>query len=244
MNLIELFFQEPSASINPPNNVSNLYLLRRDIRACYGFDPNTNLKMENQIIAIWPGVMAIMAGIDLLSKFYSGEDSNNKSRERFLTYVSKYIDNRNQEVLYQLRNSLLHSFGLYSESFSGNIYKFNLGINYQSELVIVKKPYYLIDVNELRIKFEYSIELFKTEYSKLESFKKFILISEKYGWTRIRNINKMWNVYYKVLIIFVVKKINLNYATAVGKNPAELENVFATPKKIIENFWSISQIPS
>ncbi|HEY9684285.1 MAG TPA: hypothetical protein V6C86_22085 [Oculatellaceae cyanobacterium] len=110
MNLndrLDFFFRDPTTEpvIQPGNNrFSNLYLLRRDINTCFAS------------AAIWPGVMGIMAGIDLVAKFHAGTDVTGVG-DRFRTFVDQYIthDAPNSEVIYQLRNSMLHSFGLYSK---------------------------------------------------------------------------------------------------------------------------------
>ena len=58
---IELFFEDPLAPPRPrPTFYGVLYLLRRDIITCFNN------------VAEWPGIMAILAGIDLLGKFYVG----------------------------------------------------------------------------------------------------------------------------------------------------------------------------
>jgi hypothetical protein len=81
-----------------------LYLLRRDINSC----------LEHGIL--FPGAMGILVGIDLLGKFLSGNDLRREVGDRFKNFVSEYFDlvPSNVEVVYQLRNSLLHSFGLRS----------------------------------------------------------------------------------------------------------------------------------
>jgi hypothetical protein len=115
MNLDEklaAFFEDPSRDpqtlLKPGQNLfGNLYLLRRDIETAFKQD------------AKWLGVMGIMAGFDLLAKLYAGTDENTVT-ERFEDFVNKYVTNNNSvqtDVIYQLRNSLLHSFGLYSKRY-------------------------------------------------------------------------------------------------------------------------------
>lgn len=108
----DLFFEDPKTPKIKPDDFSVLYLLRRDISQCMGINPNTGCKTDNQ--AIWPGVMAILSGIDLLGKFYAGSDVGQVGI-RFKSYVEKYfndIKEEDKETIYQLRNALLHSFGL------------------------------------------------------------------------------------------------------------------------------------
>jgi hypothetical protein len=66
--------------------------------------------------------MAVLAGIDLLAKFCEGSDnSGGKDKhgvgKRFKKFARKYMRLTKEEanLIYQLRNSLLHSFGLYTE---------------------------------------------------------------------------------------------------------------------------------
>lgn len=113
MNLdekIAVFFEDPSTD---PQKIfqrgqtmfGNLYLLRRDIDTAFNKE------------AKWLGVMGIMAGFDLLAKLYAGTDQNTVTK-RFSDFINNYVTNNNAvdtDVIYQLRNSLLHSFGLYSK---------------------------------------------------------------------------------------------------------------------------------
>jgi hypothetical protein len=64
----KLFFEDPTYR-KPPGEYGILYLLRRDINLCLENEKDPDLG-----IAQFPGAMAIMAGIDLLAKFYKGDD--------------------------------------------------------------------------------------------------------------------------------------------------------------------------
>ncbi len=111
---IEIFFYNPKNGIQPPNDYGVLYLLRRDVYRCLGYNTDTWTIDRDSII--WPGTMTILAGVDLLGKFFKGDDSFNGVGQRFMGYYDKYIDNKNSEIIYQFRNSLLHSFGLLSKT--------------------------------------------------------------------------------------------------------------------------------
>jgi hypothetical protein len=110
-----LFFTDPQVEPSIPGDFSTLYLLRRDAKSC----------LEHGIQ--WPGAMCVMAGIDLLGKFLDGSDSVARSGERFRTFAGKYLhlSASDPEALYQLRNALLHSFGLFSATKTRN-YQFQL----------------------------------------------------------------------------------------------------------------------
>jgi len=102
---IEVFFKDPRIDPSFPDDFGTLYLLRRDIKSC----------IDAKIL--WPSSMCIMAGIDLLGKYLEGKDSLGGSRKRFCSFAVTYfhLPLSEAETLYQLRNSLLHSFGLISK---------------------------------------------------------------------------------------------------------------------------------
>lgn len=121
---IREFFIDPETPPDEVKNKSLLYLLRRDIRTCYGLDPSIR---DDQ--ALFPAMMTIMAGIDLLSKFYVGSYKNKGVGKRFKKFCRDCfpLECGDAEALYQLRNSLVHSFGLLSEDEKTNVsYVFNL----------------------------------------------------------------------------------------------------------------------
>jgi hypothetical protein len=112
----DLFFLSPRTKVPRPNQFGVLYLLRRDIDQCMGIDPDTG--QGGGPTALWPGAMAILAGVDLLAKFFKGSDKQGKAGERFSCFLEHFfgMNSTDREVIYQLRNALLHSFGLYSKT--------------------------------------------------------------------------------------------------------------------------------
>jgi len=128
---IDWYFRNPRLAQPPAEASSQLYLLRRDIDTSFGTDPNTGAlwqtidKRTGKDIyckAIWPGTMAILAGIDMLGKFLVGTDKTRGPGkitvfDRFKAFTTRYfgLSDTDTSLLYQLRNSMLHSFGLYSE---------------------------------------------------------------------------------------------------------------------------------
>ncbi len=131
MSNIDCFFRNPRLTPRRGEQLSQLYLLRRDIDTCFGTNPNTEAiwepldkktKEEISCRAIWPGTMAILAGIDMLGKFLAGTDKTRGADsitvgDRFKAFATRYLGLNvpDAELIYQLRNSLLHTFGLYSE---------------------------------------------------------------------------------------------------------------------------------
>jgi len=184
MSDLDWFFRSPRAAPRENETFSQLYLLRRDIDTCFGIDPNTGLAMKpvdettHQPLyckAIWPATMAVLGGIDLLAKFLAGSDkSRGRGKDsvggRFETFAHRYfgLAEGDAHAVYQLRNSLLHSFGLYSEEIDhkGNIkasYNFLLT---QCAGVLVKRldrDKFVIDVQLLRSLFDQAIARYEAD---------------------------------------------------------------------------------
>ena len=121
---IAQFFTPPSVDPDTlPLERSVLYLLRRDTNFCLGINQVTGIADDPRGRALFPGVMAIMAGIDLLGKMVDGHDSSKRAGARFQAFALDYVRKDNAAPLTQneawclwlLRNSMLHSFGLLSK---------------------------------------------------------------------------------------------------------------------------------
>lgn len=177
-NDIALFFRQPNDFDSKSGIHSTLYLLRRDTSMCFGYDPNNNQKINFE--ALFPATMAVMAGIDLVAKFlYSDKTS---VRKRFKDYVFKYIDITFSEELFQLRNSIVHSFGLYSEGKEGKIYHFVLAKGIEKLIQQATPSTYYIDIELLWKQFEKSILLYQKELvTSLDLQKIFMDMYPKYG---------------------------------------------------------------
>lgn len=172
-NNIELFFEDPAKEPRPrPTRYGILYLLRRDIEACFG-------------VAEFPATMAILAGIDLLGKFYAGDDDTGPGKvgHRFTGFLKYFDDVADEEkkVLYQFRNSLLHSFGLYSKDRQGNVYIFTLSKEYPL-LVRQNGEKCYINPSDLKKEFELSIKAYYEElYADPKLQQNFNKMFPKYG---------------------------------------------------------------
>lgn len=186
---IKFFFRNPTEVPEKSDEFSILYLLRRDIKMCLGIDPNNNTKIGYQ--ALWPGTMAILAGIDLVAKFYEGNDEtrNGAVGKRFRQFLKEYfgLNNEEQKTIYQLRNSLLHSFGLYSKDRKGNEYKFVLTSKQESVQLVqcMENNNYLIDIRTLHKQFEIAIEKYQTD----------VIADVKYKQILQENFSKMFPKY-------------------------------------------------
>ena len=186
MTDLEFFFKYEK-DISGKTTFSNLNLLRRDIYTCFNINPN-DLQSTIGSSALWPGTMAILAGIDLLAKFYSGNDNYNKSKQAFKDYTYEFIDQAYVEELYQLRNALLHSFGLYSVNSKKKVYKFVLT---EDPSFFIKNNLTndrcIVSIKTLHHKFEESIINFHNRYKDLDSYDKFDELFKKYGISEIGN---------------------------------------------------------
>ncbi|MBL7790833.1 MAG: hypothetical protein JNK77_00820 [Saprospiraceae bacterium] len=165
---IDFFFMNPTTVPVIPGTFSQLYLLRRDILTCFGIDANdTGQTLPTK--ALWPGVMGICAGIDLLGKFLAGNDNKGEVGKRFKGFLITYLSvgTNDAEILYHLRNSLIHSFGLYSDvtDRAGNVvreYKFVLTTN-TNILITPTQSSFVIDIEAFREKFETAIDLYEAQ---------------------------------------------------------------------------------
>ena len=149
----DLFFLSPRTKVDRPNWFGVLYLLRRDIDLCMGINPDTG-----EAMALWPGAMAMLAGIDLLAKFFAGCDDGGPGKvgNRFRMFLERFFvgtSSTHRGVIYQLRNSLLHSFGLYSPN-----YRFFLTNHGAGALVSYNPPdRYHVDLRVLHREFEKAV---------------------------------------------------------------------------------------
>jgi hypothetical protein len=170
-----IFFEDPHCGREPLGDFGVLYLLRCDINRCF--------EAEKKIL--WPGAMAILAGIDLLGKFLAGDDQGPVG-DRFRAFVIKYfapIASAEVEAIYQLRNSLLHSFGLYSKDRKGNVYRFQLVPDACGSLIDqIGTGLFRVDLARLYMSFESAINRYHCDLSAdpgLQS--KFMAMFPMYG---------------------------------------------------------------
>lgn len=159
--------------------------MRRDIDQCMGIDPTTGQPSGSSVL--WPGAMTMLAGIDLLAKFLAGSDdtSPGKPGERYRNFLGKYFTNLSQsdrDVIYQLRNALLHSFGLYSKG-NGKVYRFVLDCGCTGPIVSHMHPdRYGIDLCVLHQEFERAVVAYQNELeSNKELQANFTAIFPNYG---------------------------------------------------------------
>lgn len=155
------FFEDPLVYRSPLGGYGILYLLRRDINSCLGTENGMQARTDRQIL--WPGAMGNFAGVDLLAKFFAGEDGQGVG-QRFRAFVERFyhLSSADAETLYQLRNSMLHSFGLYSCGPGGAVYRFTLSASAMRPLIQHTPPdQYLVDVISLHEDFEKAVHEYR-----------------------------------------------------------------------------------
>lgn len=93
------------------------YLLRREAQECLIGE----IVAESKVLSsprrrrLFATMMVVLAGVDLLGKFYAGNDAKGGVGPRFVDFSVDCLGlPRNEaERLYIVRNCLMHSFGLY-----------------------------------------------------------------------------------------------------------------------------------
>lgn len=183
----QFFFQSPRdkpvANAAGPVRHSTLTALRGDVAFCMGIDPsNGKPSSTHQSKALWSGTITIMAGIDLLAKFYAGCDVPGKVGKRFKAFVTKFlgVTDSDVEILYQLRNSLMHSYGI---SFDVDGCHVDLAFNHCQCLVTPKSPNgKIVDLLTLSRQFEAAINTYNAVVkSDLGAQAAFARMFSKYG---------------------------------------------------------------
>jgi hypothetical protein len=165
----DLFFEAPEPLRPSPNVYGTLFLLRRDIIQSFRTHP-----------ANWLGTMGVLAGIDLLAKFFDGDDEGQVTG-RYKKFTDEYFfevsNSPDSETIYQLRNSMLHSFGLRStKKISGVTKEFHFVLVADKTGGLIKSPkpdLYVISVPILHKHFEQAIQKYheavRNEASSAES---------------------------------------------------------------------------
>ena len=178
----DLFFEPPTSHRPPPNRYGLLHLLRRDVIQCLGRDPTSNSAIEFR--ALWPAAIGILAGIDLLAKYFAGSDKSGSVGDRYREYLNRYFQSLgpdDAEILYQFRNALIHSFGLFSES-KTKTYHFGMSMTGKTLITPGSNDRYMIDVFALHERFEDSVSRFQSDLDADPNLKaNFATMFPKYG---------------------------------------------------------------
>jgi len=211
---IRKFFEDTTENHDVSKDIyefSILYLLVRDIQTCLNINPSIKLnekfkcgecKNEINVRAQWPAIMGILAGIDLLGKFYDGSDSSGVGDvgTRFKKFLIKFFRTTQKEsdALYKLRNSMLHSFGLYSTSYKFMLLesKYEKFIEFKTIRTPPPAELAIINVEKLYNKFMKSISLYQNSLKRDSALRqKFSDIFQHYGISRQGPKSKILNLY-------------------------------------------------
>ena len=189
-------FQDPGVEPSLPGMFGVLYLLRRDLKQCMTEGPE----------ASFPAVMLVMAGIDLLGKFYAGSDGPRSSGKRFKRFVADFMSPRSEgetDAVYQLRNALMHSFGLYSKKLDakGKIvqewrFGFHTGPSPTGEMVSSQgDSKYLFSITTLYRRFEAAVAAYRARLAtKPELQESFRAMFGDYGTTGVGRADRPMTV--------------------------------------------------
>jgi len=178
----DIFFLDPKIPLADfPATYGVLYLLRRDIRRCLE---------ENTPPISYPGMMATLAGVDLLAKFYLGDDSRRNVGERFRMFLREYFClecSTDAETIYQFRNSLLHSFGLCSRISETKAYYFHLEeVRQPFVRQLPDTDVYHIGVFALNDQFGQAVERYRSALdSDTKLQRNFLRMYQTYGYVHI-----------------------------------------------------------
>ncbi|MBX9877426.1 MAG: hypothetical protein K2Y22_03125 [Candidatus Obscuribacterales bacterium] len=155
--------------------------------------------------------MAVLAGVDLLAKLYAGNDATSGGAigQRFRTFADQRMSGGDGASLWQLRNAVLHSYGVYFEepapappggrggsSLLPSVpKKFRLSATVNSLITPIAGSLFAnlpndiieIDVNELKASFDAAIANYETYIrgNATEQISHFEPMFKKYGWLYI-----------------------------------------------------------
>jgi hypothetical protein len=138
---------------------------------------------------LFASMMVMMAGVDLLAKFWPGSDAVGNVGERIVGFAERYMfanhrdPKRAAEILYQaIRNPMLHSFTLYDKRYEVAL------MNRQPAFDIIEDPNkpgrVLISVEGIYFAFIRGLRAYHAELTGSDDLKaKFEAMYENYGTT-------------------------------------------------------------
>lgn len=131
---IDSIFKETSKE--PEDNFNfSLHILRRDVERCLG---TGFYKDKVTSVSYWPGICAILSGIDLIATYYAPVANprlSTHSTQRFKGFCNQIFhlndENDINEAFYQFRCGMLHNYSLVSISTEPprKKYCFNLSVS-------------------------------------------------------------------------------------------------------------------
>ena len=161
---IDVFFRDPESP--KEETYSSLYKLRSDLYRCL-FSQNSDGEP-----LLWPAAMLMLAGIDLMSSFYSGNPIAQRLcniRQRYTLFCSDCFALEDQvtdpDVLWNFRCALLHDYSIVAQQIN-SISKRRLGLCFEignPQLFFKNNPSfdYLLNVSSFYNKFKEAINKFE-----------------------------------------------------------------------------------
>jgi hypothetical protein len=183
------------------DTLSSLYLLRKEAQDCLinkdadQFEyvaEETVFGAYQELERLWASTMVVFAGLDLLGKFASGDDSQYRVGERFIEYMVIYggLKKRDASILYVIRNAIMHSFGLYDRK-KGLRRPFAMTQNCElprNDRRCIRRVgrHWSLCVEHLYDSFVYSIQSYESALAKSMKLKKgFTKMYHRYGYTSV-----------------------------------------------------------
>lgn len=142
------------------NQMSLLYLLRRDLQNLYGQEGGTPVKVKSPLLTC----LGIMVGFELLTKLWSGNHEISSSlTEDFLSKVAQ-VQKSKAQALVQFRHALAHGYRLGTKTKKDNkFYSFVVDdtSNYHECISEIDSQKFLVNIWQLKELFLSSIEEYK-----------------------------------------------------------------------------------
>ncbi len=169
------------------NQMSLLYLLRRDLQNQYGQECGSPVRVKSPLLTC----LGIMVGLELLTKLWSGNhEAGSKLIQNFLSKVSQ-LQGPKSVALVQFRHALAHGYRLGTKRKDDKkFYSFVVDdmSNYHECISEIDSQKFLVNIWKLKELFLYSIK----EYKRLleadfDLQKKFMLCLANLGDIQITN---------------------------------------------------------
>lgn len=127
----------------------------------------------------------LVSGIDYFSQLNSGQLSKKGNAKRYKQFCEKYLElnGKEQEMLYQFRNAVTHTYGQYgmNEKY-GNEFRFIFDFELNTWVSQKSRVIHMINPEKLRKRFLYAIEKYEADIKSTPHLqKKYDLVSKKVG---------------------------------------------------------------
>lgn len=163
IDIINFFFSSTNDKGIIP--FSSLYLLQKHVEICFGLNNSTFPK------AIWPGAIALLCGIDMLSIYFSNSDKSSSGVFTDFCNICMKTSDEESNAIFMLRNALVHCYSLRAfDDVTKRFFKFFVDFKEDEDWFVIfvtdsgDDIEYRINLYNLYTKFELSV---KNYYEKL-----------------------------------------------------------------------------